>query len=65
MNDKDFLFWLQGVFEVKVKFNGSKDLEEILKDVKKHNEGGKGDVSGQSEQLVCSCGSRLVKTTGG
>jgi ElaB/YqjD/DUF883 family membrane-anchored ribosome-binding protein len=23
------------------------------------------DVVGQSEQLVCSCGSRLVKTTGG
>ena len=24
-----------------------------------------GGVVGQSEQLVCSCGSRLVKTTGG
>jgi len=24
-----------------------------------------GVVVGQSEQLVCSCGSRLVKTTGG
>jgi hypothetical protein len=23
------------------------------------------DVVGRSEQLVCSCGSRLVKTTGG
>lgn len=43
MNDKDFLFWLQGVLEVKVKFNGSKDLEEILKDVKEHNENGKCD----------------------
>ena len=52
MNDKDFLFWLQGVLEVKVKFNSSKELEEILKDVKEHNEGGKIDVVGRSEQLI-------------
>lgn len=52
MNDRDFLFWLQGVLEVKVKFNGSKELEEILKDVKEHNEGGKTGVSGSVANAV-------------
>ena len=34
-------------------------LEAVHKALRTH------DVVGRSEQLVCSCGSRLIKTTGG
>lgn len=61
MNDKDFLFWLQGVLEVKVKFNGSKQLEEILKDVREHNEGGKTAVVSGSLPSVDEAGVMAVK----
>lgn len=37
MNDKDFLFWLQGVIEIKLKFKDSPELEDVLKEIVKHN----------------------------
>jgi hypothetical protein len=37
MNDKDFLFWLQGVIELKLKFKDSPELEDILQEIVKHN----------------------------
>ena len=38
-------------------------MNEFLNEVERL--GALADVVGKSEQLVCSCGSRLVKTTGG
>lgn len=37
MNDKDFLFWLQGVIELKLRFEDSPELEDILQEIVKHN----------------------------
>lgn len=46
MNDKDFLFWLKGVLELKIKFakdqNVLKELHDILDNIKEQL--GEGDL---------------------
>lgn len=35
MKDNDFLYWLKGVIELKLKFKDNSDLKELLVDINK------------------------------